>query len=223
MTTLPDLSLIETRVLGVLVEKQHTVPDTYPLTLLALTAGCNQKTSRDPVLNATESEVQSTIDRLKTLTLVVESSGGRVMRYAHNVGRVLTIPAQAVALLAVLMLRGPQTIGELRINCDRLHRFADTSAVEAFLHELAARPAGPLVALLARQAGEREARWTHLLSGAPPANFSTQRGEGETGSDEVPRPSIVALEARIADLADEVETLKATVAKLVAALGESAS
>jgi uncharacterized protein YceH (UPF0502 family) len=223
MTTLPDLSLVEARVLGVLVEKQHTVPDTYPLTLLALTAGCNQKSSRDPVLNATESEVQAAIDRLKTLTLVVESSGGRVMRYAQNVGRVLTIPAQAVALLAVLMLRGPQTIGELRINCDRLHRFADTSAVEAFLHELAARASAPLVALLARQPGEREARWAHLLSGVPQATSSTERaaGEGEK-SDEFTPPSIVALEVRIADLADEVEALKATVAKLAAALGESA-
>src|SRR5215470_11455375 len=143
MTSLPDLSLLETRALGVLVEKQQTVPDTYPLTLLALTAGCNQKTSRDPVINASESEVQAAVDRLKALSLVVESSGGRVMRYAQNVGRVLEVPTQAVALLAVLMLRGPQTVGELRINCDRLHRFADTSAVEAFMHELAARPAGP--------------------------------------------------------------------------------
>src|ERR1700726_1372784 len=139
MTTLPDLSLLETRVLGVLVEKQHTVPDTYPLTLLALTAGCNQKTSRDPVLDASEAEVQSAIDQLKTLSLVVESSGGRVMRYAHNVERVLAVPSQAVALLAALMLRGPQTAGELRISCDRLHRFADISAVEGFLQELAAR------------------------------------------------------------------------------------
>ena len=96
--TLPALSLLETRALGVLVEKQNTVPDTYPLTLLALTAGCNQKTSRDPILNAAESEVQAAIDQLKTLSLVVESSGGRVMRYAQNVGRVLTIPSQAVAL-----------------------------------------------------------------------------------------------------------------------------
>jgi uncharacterized protein len=221
MATLPELSLIETRVLGVLVEKQHTVPDTYPLTLLALTAGCNQKTSRDPVLNATEPEVQAAIDRLKTLTLVVESSGGRVMRYAHNVGRVLAVPAQAVALLAALMLRGPQTIGELRINCDRLHRFADTSAVEAFLHELAARQAGALVVLLPRQPGEREARWAHLLSGAPSVTPSTHV-VAEAGSDAAAPPNIAALEARITALADEVEALKATVAKLAAALGESA-
>jgi len=222
MMTPPDLSLIETRVLGVLVEKQHTVPDTYPLTLLALTAGCNQKTSRDPVLNASESEVQAAIDRLKSLTLVVESSGGRVMRYAQNVGRVLTIPAQAVALLAVLMLRGPQTVGELRINCDRLHRFADTSAVEAFLDELATRQDGPLVVLLPRQPGEREARWAHLLSGAPSPTSSTQRVASDTGSNPSAPSSIAALEAQIADLADEVEALKATVAKLSAALGESA-
>jgi len=222
MATLPELSLIETRVLGVLVEKQHTVPDTYPLTLLALTAGCNQKTSRDPVLNATEPEVQAAIDHLKTLTLVVESSGGRAMRYAHNVGRVLAVPAQAVALLAVLMLRGPQTIGELRINCDRLHRFADTSAVEAFLHELAARQSGALVALLSRQPGEREARWAHLLSGTPAVAASVRDEVGETGRDTPAPAGITALEARITHLADEVEALKATVAKLAAALGESA-
>jgi uncharacterized protein YceH (UPF0502 family) len=222
MTNLPELSLIETRVLGVLVEKQHTVPDTYPLTLLALTAGCNQKTSRDPVLNATDSEVQAAIDRLKLLTLVVESSGGRVMRYAQNVGRVLAIPVQAVALIAVLMLRGPQTVGELRINCDRLHRFADTSAVEAFLQELAARAAGALVALLPRQPGERETRWAHLLSGAPSVTFSTHRIPTETASDPMPPTNIAELEARITDLAEEVEALKATVAKLSAALGESA-
>ena len=159
------LSLLETRVLGVLVEKQHTVPDTYPLTLLALTAGCNQKSSRDPVLNASETDVQAALDRLKTLSFVVESSGGRVMRYAHNAERVLAVPSQAIALIAALMLRGPQTVGELRINCDRLHRFADTSAVEGFLHELAGRPTGALATELPRQPGARETRWAHLMSG----------------------------------------------------------
>ena len=127
--------------LGVLVEKQHTVPDAYPLTLNALVAGCNQKTSRDPVLDASDAEVQAAVDHLRTLSLIVESSGGRVMRYAHNVERVLAVPSQSVALLAALMLRGPQTASELRIKTERLHRFADASSVEAFLHELAA-PAG---------------------------------------------------------------------------------
>ena len=108
---LPVLSLLETRVLGVLAEKERTVPDTYPLTLNALVSGCNQKTSRDPLLNATETEVQAAVDSLKGLSLVIESSGGRVARYTHNIERVLQIPRQSTALLAVLMLRGPQTAG----------------------------------------------------------------------------------------------------------------
>src|SRR5437762_2397894 len=124
------LSPLETRVLGVLAEKQHTVPDAYPLTLNALVAGCNQKTSRDPILDAGEAEVQASVDHLRALSLIVESSGGRVMRYAHNVERVLAVPSQSVALLAALMLRGPQTVSELRTSTERLHRFADASAVE---------------------------------------------------------------------------------------------
>src|SRR5438045_8181107 len=148
--TLPELSLVETRILGVLVEKQRTVPDTYPLSLNALVAGCNQKTSRDPILELSEPDVQSILDTLRAASLVIESSGGRVMRYAHNLERVLDLPTPSVALLAVLMLRGPQTVGELRINCDRLHRFADISTVEAFLQELANCLARALVVELPR-------------------------------------------------------------------------
>jgi len=213
------LSLLETRALGVLVEKQHTVPDTYPLTLLALTAGCNQKTSRDPILNADEPEVQAALDQLKTLSFVVESSGGRVMRYAHNIERVLLVPSQAVALIAALMLRGPQTVGELRINCDRLHRFADTSAVEGFLHELAARPAGALVVELPRQPGARETRWAHLLSGPPAAETLLRAGPNESGGDPVTVSEIAVLKSNVAHLQAEVEALKATVAKLCAEQG----
>jgi len=216
--SLPILSLLETRVVGVLVEKQHTVPDTYPLTLLALTAGCNQKTSRDPILNATESEVQAAVDHLKILSLVIESSGGRVMRYAHNAGRVLGVPTQAVALIAAMMLRGPQTVGELRINCDRLHRFADISTVEAFLQELVARAAGPLVVELPRQPGARETRWAHLLSG-PPAEETLRPAGVEAGGEIVAASEIAALKANVANLTDEVAALKATVARLCAELG----
>ncbi len=217
-TALPALSLLETRVLGVLIEKQHTVADTYPLTLNALVAGCNQKTSRDPVLSATDAEVQATVDRLKSLSLVVESSGGRVMRYAHNVERVLSLPSQAVALLATLMLRGPQTPGELRINSDRLHRFADISAVDGFLQELISRESGALVAELPRAAGSRENRWMHLLSGAP----------RDTGPAEMPSPpagelvmlaEITALKANVRRLEQELESLKSIVDKLRSALG----
>ena len=219
----PPLSLLETRVLGVLVEKQHTVPDTYPLTLLALTAGCNQKSSRDPVLAASESEVQAALDRLKSLSFVVESSGGRVMRYAHNAERVLAIPSQAVAIVAVLMLRGPQTVGELRINCDRLHRFADTSAAEAFLQELAARPAGALVVLLPRQPGAREARWAHLLSGAAEASSAGRAVAEESAPIAGTNPEVASLKADVAQLREEVAQLKAAIAKLSTELGAGAS
>jgi len=215
----PVLSLLETRVLGVLVEKQHTVPDTYPLTLLALTAGCNQKTSRDPILNASEAEVQAALDRLRALSFVIESSGGRVMRYAHNVERVLTVPSQAVALIAALMLRGPQTVGELRINCDRLHRFADTSAVEGFLHELAARPAGALAVELARQPGTRETRWAQLLSGPPAAETLLPALSSESGPDPVGVSDIAMLKSNVAHLQAEIAALKAAVAKLCAERG----
>jgi uncharacterized protein len=163
----PPLSLLETRVLGTLVEKQHTVPDSYPLSLNALVLGCNQKTSRSPVMEVSESEVQGALDSLKGRNLVIESSGGRVSRYSHNFERVIQVPSQSVAILTSLMLRGPQTSGELRISCERLHAFSDISAVEGFLQELAARPAGALVVQLARLPGARENRWAHLLSGTP--------------------------------------------------------
>jgi len=215
--SLPPLSLLETRILGVLVEKQLTVPDTYPLTLNALVAGCNQKTSRDPVLDASEEEAQAAIDHLKSLSLVMESSGGRVMRYAQNVARVLAIPAQSVALLTVIMLRGPQTVGELRIHSERLHRFADISSVEGFLAELAERASGALVVELARQPGARETRWAHLLSGAPAIPAAS---EMSTASDErVAVGELAALRASVTQLASEVGDLRATVDRVVRELG----
>jgi len=210
----PALSLLEARILGVLVEKQHTVPDIYPLSLNALTAGCNQKTSRDPVLHASESEVQAGIDRLRGESLVVESSGGRVMRYAHNIERALGLPSQAVALLAAMMLRGPQTVGELRINCDRLHRFADGSAVEGFLHELQQRSAGALVAMLPRLPGARENRWMHLLSG-PPVEVPVEAGATEApGRSDALQSEIAALKQSVGELRDEIEALKSALSRL---------
>ena len=214
--TIPVLSLLETRVLGVLAEKQHTVPDTYPLTLNALVSGCNQKTSRHPVIEATESEVLGAIDGLRALSLVIESSGGRVARYEHNLGRVLQIPSQSAALLTVLMLRGPQTAGELRIGCERLYRFSDISSVEAFLAELAARPAGSLVVEMSRLPGARENRWAHLLSGAlaAEATLPDMRAGGEVALGEV-----AALRANVARLDAEVAALKALVSRICADLG----
>ena len=208
----PTLSLLETRVLGTLVEKQHTVPDTYPLTLNALVSGCNQKSSRSPVMEATDAEVQAALDSLRSANLVIETSGGRVARYSHNFERVLQIPSQSAALLTVLMLRGPQTVGELRINSERLHKFADISAVEAFLQELAARPAGPLVVQLPRLPGARENRWAHLLSGAP--KIETSPAEAVPAEDPPARGEIAALKAQVARLDSEVAALKALVARI---------
>lgn len=211
-TSLPLLSSVEARVLGVLVEKQRAVPDTYPLTLNALVSGCNQKSSRDPVMDLDDAQAQEALDSLRRLTLVIESSGGRVPRYEHNMERVLQIPTTSAALLAVLMLRGPQTAGELRINCDRLHKFADISAVEGFLHELAERPAGALVAQLPRQPGSRENRWAHLLCGAPaaephaaPAAAPRAEAGGELASL---RGRVEALEASVAELRALVAALQ---------------
>lgn len=213
----PTLSLLETRVLGTLVEKQHTVPDTYPLTLNALVAGCNQKSSRLPVMEATEAEVQGALDSLRSANLVIETSGGRVARYSHNFERVLQVPSQAAALLTVLMLRGAQTAGELRINSERLHKFADISAVEAFLQELAARPAGPLVVQLPRLPGARENRWAHLLSGTP--KIEAAAGEARPPEEPPSLGEIAALKAHIARLESDVAALKALVARMSAELG----
>jgi hypothetical protein len=216
---LPLLSLLETRVLGVLCEKQHTVPDTYPLSLNALVAGCNQKSSRDPVIEASEAEVAAALDSLRGPALVVESSGSRVPRYAHNMEKVLRLPPPSVALLAMLMLRGPQTAGELRIHCERLHRFADISAVEAFLHELAARPDGALVTELPRQPGARENRWAHLLAGAPQVDEVAVATPPAAAAADVSAGEVAALRAQVARLEAELERLSGVVGRLCAELG----
>jgi uncharacterized protein len=207
-----SLSFLETRVLGTLFEKQHTVPDSYPLTLNALVSGCNQKSSRSPVMEATEAEVQASLDSLKAANLVIETSGGRVARYAHNIERVLQVPSQSAALLACLMLRGPQTPGELRINCERLHSFADISAVQGFLDELAVRPGGALVVQLPRQPGSRENRWAHLLSGTPSAEEKQPDADVSLGE-------VAALKASVARLESELAALKALVARVCKELG----
>jgi uncharacterized protein YceH (UPF0502 family) len=212
------LSLLETRVLGVLVEKERTVPDSYPLTLNALVSGCNQKTSRDPIIAATESEVQAAVDSLKSMSLVIESSGGRVARYSHNFERVFQVPRQAAAILTVLMLRGPQTAGELRINCERLHAFADISSVEAFLNELAERSAGALVAELPRQPGSRENRWMHLLSGAASSDAAVSAAVPSAAS-ELGLSEVAALKANVSRLEKDVAELKTMVARICTELG----
>jgi uncharacterized protein YceH (UPF0502 family) len=207
-----SLTPLEARVLGVLVEKQATVPDTYPLSLHALVAGCNQKTARHPVMEAREAEVLTAVDGLKALSLVFEVSGARVLRYEHNMPRALQLPGQAVALLAVLMLRGPQTAAELRLNAERLHRFADISSVEGFLDEMAAKDPPPVVKL-ARAPGAREPRWAHLLCGevadAAPAVAEAGIAAGE----------LAALKSELSRQGAELERLQALVQRLARELG----
>jgi uncharacterized protein YceH (UPF0502 family) len=214
------LTPLEARVLGVLVEKQATVPDTYPLSLNALVAGCNQKTAREPVINASEAEVQLALDGLKSLSLVFDSSGGRVMRYEHNGPRALNVPGAGMALLATLMLRGPQTAAELRANSDRLHRFADLSSVEAFLDELAAK-APARVLKLPRAPGAREQRWAHLLCGEPvlPAGGAAAGGQEAAGDDSVSLGELAALKHEQARMAAELAELRALVHRLASELG----
>ena len=212
-----SLTAIEARVLGVLVEKQATVPDTYPLSLNALTAGCNQKTARDPVMNVGDAEALQALDSLRAANLVVESSGSRVSRYEHNLSRAWALPGASVALLAVLMLRGAQTAAELRANCERLHRFADISAVEGFLDELQAKTP-PYVRKLPRAPGAREARWSHLLCGEPMLDVSVIP---EPLKDDVltAAEQLAAIKAEQARLMAQMEELRATVVRLSAALG----
>jgi len=166
--SLRPLSPVEARVLGTLMEKARTVPDSYPLTLNMVVTGCNQKTTRDPIMQIDDEQAQLALDALKGLSLVFETSGGRVTRYEHNFQRVYHVPEQSAVVLGLLMLRGPQTAGELRINTERWYKFADISSVEGFLEELQDRSeekGGPLVVKLPRAPGAREQRWAHLVCG----------------------------------------------------------
>jgi uncharacterized protein len=215
---LRELTPLEVRVLGVLVEKQHTVPDTYPLSLNSLTAGCNQKTARAPVMNVSDDEVLSTLDGLKRLSLVNEGSSSRVPRFEHNVNRVLGVPSQSVALLATLFLRGPQTAAELRANSARLHGFADISSVESFLDELATgNPAR--VIKLPRVPGERESRWMHLLCGEVAIPDAPGPASAMSGSDSYSPSELESLKAEQNRLSLEVEQLRAMVLKMASELG----
>jgi uncharacterized protein YceH (UPF0502 family) len=211
------LTPLEARVVAVLVEKAHTVPDSYPMSLNTLVLGCNQKTARDPVINATETEVQGAVEDLRTLGLVLERSGSRVARYEHNMARTMGLPSQAVALLATLMLRGPQTSAELRANSERLHRFADLSSVEGFLQELLDRAqdkGGPLVVKLPRAPGARESRWAHLLCGEVDVSaMAAPSSHGGVGDE------FAALKSQHAELQTEVAELRALVERLYTELG----
>lgn len=218
--TARTLTPTEARVLAVLVEKQHTVPDSYPLSLNALTLGCNQKTAREPVMQLSEAEVLQSINGLKELSLVNEVSGNRVVRFEHNAARGLGVPSQSVALLTMLMLRGPQTSAELRLHTERLHRFADLSSVDGFLDELSTKTPARVVRL-PKGPGEREARWAHLLCGevamtttSGPSQAQSSGSEAAAWADE-----LAALKAEQQRQAEELASLRALVERLSHELG----
>jgi uncharacterized protein YceH (UPF0502 family) len=183
---------VEVRVLGALLEKDLTTPEYYPLTLNALQNACNQKSSREPVVNFDEATVAQGLEllRQKQLALKVSGAGHRVEKYAHRLGEKLNLGRRDLALLCVLMLRGPQTVGELRGRTERMHEFADMDEVEHVLEALAARQPDPLVAPAAR------GRWVHLWSG------------GHVESVPEPEPVRSSLEQRVAALEHEVDELK---------------
>ncbi len=216
---LPDLTAIQARVLGTLMEKARTVPDSYPLTLNSLVLGCNQKSSRFPSMELTEADVFAALVAMKSITnntlqpLVREVSGSRSTRFEHNFQRAVGVPEQSAVILGLLMLRGPQTAGELRINTERWYKFSDISSVEGFLEELQDRSiekGGALVQKLPRAPGAREQRWAHLLCGAIDLTLlATENEVQELAANEgsVIHQRISVLEQEVAHLRRIVENL----------------
>lgn len=197
------LTSVETRVLGCLLEKERVTPENYPMSLHGLTAACNQATAREPVTAFDEKTVEAALDELrgKKLATVIWGAGARVQKYRHDLLNEYTLEPREVALLCVLMLRGPQTPGELRQRTERLHSFADTREVDECLNGLAAGDA-PLVRILPPRPGQKEKRVVQLLSGEPDLS------EPPTFEQRAPEPS------RIEALAAEVAALKAELGAL---------
>jgi uncharacterized protein YceH (UPF0502 family) len=207
-----ELSALEARVIGCLIEKQATTPDQYPLSLNALVNACNQKSNRDPVLDLGEREVQQVVDALIRKHFVVERTGygSRVPKYQHRFCNTefgsLKFTALETAIICELLVRGPQTPGELRTRAGRMSEVGDVSEVEAALQNLMARADGPFVTRLAREAARRDSRYAHLFCG-PVADATTEPEPAapvRNGDDRLAR-----LERRVEDLANEVSLLKA--------------
>jgi uncharacterized protein YceH (UPF0502 family) len=211
MNTLSDMQI---RVLGCLIEKKATTPEQYPLTLNALRTACNQKTARNPVTSYTEGEVGHTVRELESLGYVREAWGARVAKYEHQAGKVLGLQSKGLALLCPLMLRGPQTPGELKTNAHRLFEFDDLDDVLFALQRLAEHDP-PLVMALPRQPGQKEVRYAQLLGGMPdPSAYATSVSAGSSGAyrdggDLAAR--VDALEAEVERLREELDELKARV------------
>jgi len=224
------------RVLGALIEKEIATPEGYPLSLNSLLAACNQRSSRDPVMELTEEEVRQALHSLEDLGLTAVARDSRVAKYEHRVRTVWHLRRDETAVLCLLFLRGPQTPGELRARADRLYSFDDLEAVQSTLERLASRSAsspddeaagaqntGPLVVVLARQPGSREARWAHLLGGpiVPLSGESSSarlRSNDDSGASEEALGASIA--ARLRELAAEVAGLREAVASIEARFSE---
>lgn len=196
---------IEARVLGCLIEKDLTTPDYYPLSLNALVNACNQKSNREPTTNYDEQTVLDAMERLRHKQLATVTSGGehRVPKYGHRAYETLNLGRREIAVLAPMLLRGAQTLNELKVRTERMYEFDDTDAVLGAIHKLAAHESGPLAVELRRQPGMRETRYTHLLCGEP----AVVQGASEAAPAHAPR------EDRLARLEAEVEALKAQFAE----------
>jgi uncharacterized protein YceH (UPF0502 family) len=219
------LSPIEARIIGCLIEKQITTPDQYPLSLNALTNACNQKNNRDPVMSLDEATVQRTLDDLARRHLVMEKSGfgSRVPKYQHRFCNTehgsLKFNGQELAVVCELLLRGPQTPGELRGRAARMAAFGDVTEVEATLHQLARREDGPFAARLPREPGRRDSRYAHLFGG----EVLTTAGDEETEATPTPPARGAPREDRLAQLEEEVRALRAEVDALKRRLGDGLS
>ena len=222
-----ELTPVETRVLGCLLEKERTTPDTYPLTLNSLLSACNQTTNRDPVLTLNEREIEAALDglRQKKLATVIFGGGSRVQKYRHLVPDIYNFSPQESALLCVLLLRGPQTLGELRGRTERMASFPQLSDVEGALTGLAEADE-PLVRLLPQRPGQKERRYVQLLSGEPaeppaellaPSSHRELPRSADPAPDQAPR--LEALEQAVNDLRVELGTLRESLDALRHALG----
>ena len=222
--TLKTLTPIEARVLGTLMEKARTVPDSYPLSLNALVLGCNQKSSRDPLMEITDDEAKNALASLKSQSLVFEASASRVPRFEHNFQRAVRVNEAQAVVMGLLMLRGPQTAAELRTSGERWYKFADPAAVEAVLQDLQQRgdDGGQLmVRQLPRTPGAREQRWVHLLCGEPDLAALTAMAASQTahtdGQGLLAR--VTALENTLARVKADNAQLRAHIATISEQLG----
>jgi len=223
MRVIDDLNPTQTRIVGVLLEKEQATPEYYPLTVNGLLAACNQKSNRDPVMALSEGELWDELEALRVEVLVWRSEGARAQRWSQSISRRLELDPEEKAVLTLLMLRGPQTVGELRTRSQRLHAFDSLAEVESALRRLATEERD-LVREMPRQPGQKESRWLQLLGGEP-----SQRDASKAPSEVVarletsPEPAAPAgdpnLSDRVASLEVQVDELRASIERLLSELG----